>query len=318
MKRWSLFGPRAVVSTTLMALSLPSPAAVGAAPPLEADALVTLSEQVEAPARSEGPLVELAVEEGQRVRLGETVARIDSRPSGMLADSARIELDKARHEAENDLPERLAEKKLALARQELGRVTDQVEQVGGVVSDSEVKRKQLAYDEAQLQLEHARRNRRAAALEVEAAAARLRQAELAVEQCRVPSILTGEVVQVLRRPGEWVRPGDSIVRLVRTDRLRVEAFLPLSAALQHKLAGAPAKVQVELGGESREFTGVVKYVHHDVSSHKDRVRVWAEVDNSHGLLRPGMKGRLTIETASPGSRGPSGTSLDAAPADPTP
>ena len=55
---------------------------------------------------------------------------------------------------------------------------------------------------------------------------------------RITSPLDGVIVQLYRKPGEWVSPGDPIARLVRMDRLRVEGFVDASKYLPEEIDGS--------------------------------------------------------------------------------
>ena len=55
------------------------------------------------------------------------------------------------------------------------------------------------------------------------------------------------VVQIKRHRGEWVQAGESVVRVLRLDRLRAEGFVPQAA--RRVAVGRPVTVQVDLPGQ---------------------------------------------------------------------
>jgi macrolide-specific efflux system membrane fusion protein len=84
-------------------------------------------------------------------------------------------------------------------------------------------------------------------------------------------------------------------RVVRIDRLRVEAFLDSHEAGDN-LVGREVTLSVELPGRDQgEFSGKVVFVSPEVDPVNGQVRVWAEVDNRQSRLRPGLHGTLKIE-----------------------
>jgi macrolide-specific efflux system membrane fusion protein len=270
----------------------------GAEPTVLDGAIVTLIEHVDVPARALGPLAEWKIREGDLVKAGDLLGKIDDAEAALAADRAATELDVARREAANELPILAAAKGAEAARAELKRAVESTAKYEKSVSQSEMDRLKLAADEADLKRRQAVHVRESAELtarvkENESATARLK---LQLHQVAAP--IAGVVVEIKRRVGEWVEPGLPVVRLVRMDRLRVEAFshvadLPADAAgrsVELRLAGAE-------GGAAATYAGRIVFVHPEVNPVNGQVRLWAEVDNRDGALRPGMQGTLTILSA---------------------
>ena len=70
--------------------------------------------------------------------------------------------------------------------------------------------------------------------------------------------LAGMVVQIKRQRGEWVQPGDVVVRVVRLDRLRAEAFIN-AHEIGGDLVGRPVTLTVDLPGAAQsQFHGKVR------------------------------------------------------------
>ena len=110
----------------------------------------------------------------------------------------------------------------------------------------------------------------------------------------IKSPLDGVVVEINQRPGEWVEPGETMFRVVRIDRLRVEAFLDAHQAAG-LLVGRPVKLAIDAKGDATaEFSGKIVFVSPEVDPVNGQVRVWAEVENPDGQLRPGVHGKLSI------------------------
>ena len=171
------------------------------------DALVTLIEQAEVPARAIGPIADVAVREGEIVGKDALLAKIDDAEAQLAADRAEIELAVARREAKNDLPILAATKAAEAARAELKRATESAAKYEKSISQSELDRLRLTADEADYKQRQAVHVRETADL-----TARIKENELATIRHRlqlhqIKSPIAGVVVEVKRRRGEWVEPG---------------------------------------------------------------------------------------------------------------
>ena len=66
--------------------------------------------------------------------------------------------------------------------------------------------------------------------------------------------------------------------------------------LPPNLENAPVTITVDLPGKGETtFRGKVVFVSPEVSPVNGLTRVWAEIDNSAGLLRPGLRPRMTVQ-----------------------
>ena len=106
------------------------------------------------------------------------------------------------------------------------------------------------------------------------------------------------ILRVQKSVGESVQEGEPIADLANLNELRVEGFLPLEAAWMVR-RGYPVEVQVEIPGielevEKVRFTGEVVFVDSEVQEVSQKVRVWARVANSRGLLKSGLIATMRI------------------------
>ena len=92
-----------------------------------------------------------------------------------------------------------------------------------------------------------------------------------------------------------MQPGDSVVRIVRLDRLKAEGFLPVKFA-GLELVGSKVRLRVAAGGDQPlEATGQVVFINPEIDPLNSQVRFWAEIENTDLKLRPGMQATLTVE-----------------------
>jgi RND family efflux transporter MFP subunit len=261
-------------------------------------AVIKISEEVAVPARDAGVLAKIEVKEGQLVEEGDTVVRLLDTDIRLAVDRARIEAEIALRKFKTDTDVRYAKKSTEVARAELARSLDTNDKYPKTVSNSELDRQRLLVEQGELQTQKAEHDREVAGLTYEIRQNEHQSAREQLDRRIIAAPLRGMVVEVLRRRGEWVQPGDVVVRIVRLDRLRAEGFLPAQYA-RLDLAGSKVKLQLTLSSDKNdkpvEFPGQIVFVSPDIDPLNSQVRVWAEVENADLKLRPGMQATLTVE-----------------------
>lgn len=257
--------------------------------------LIRLIDEVSVPARAIGSLVEVHVSEGIVVKQGQRLAQIDDTEAQLDHQRAEYELEIADLESKNDVEIRSAMKTWAYAQAHLERLRRADQAQPRSVSDSELQKAQLEFDQAQFQLERGKNELQKAQVRRNSKANELAQAQRSVEVRKILAPISGVVVKVLHHPGEWVKPGEQIFRIVRTDRLRVEGFVRASDVAVD-LRGKPVSVVPELGNTvAQTFSGKIVFVSPEIDPVNGQVRVWAEIENSTGHLRPGLRAKMTIK-----------------------
>jgi macrolide-specific efflux system membrane fusion protein len=277
--------------------------ALGAGPLLAEEILVdsvvlNLIAEAKVPADEAGAMVELAVQPGARVQRGDLLARIDDRDVLLELERAKIALEHAQEQAASDVKLRIAQKTLELTKAELKRAEDANRELKDVVSMTQMQKLKIDVERAELEVEQAMKDRAAAERAVKAARHEVQIAERAIERHRVVAPIEGVVAEVRRQPGEWLEPGETVLRLVRDDRLRAEGFVHVRQ-LAVPLLGAAAQLEVMLPGQgSVVFPGKVTFVSPEANPINGQVRIWAEIENAEHKLRAGLPARLLIQTPS--------------------
>jgi RND family efflux transporter MFP subunit len=260
-----------------------------------ASVVVNLIAEVDVAAEEAGPLVELAVSEGSRVKVGDRLARLHDRDAALKVERAEIALRNARELAQSKVKLTQAEEVLKVAKLELDRATSANQGLANVVSPTQISKLQLEVRRAELNVEQAAEDRATAARAVGAAANEVALAQRALERRQILAPLEGVVVDVRMQPGEWLEPGKAVVRLVRDDRLRATGFVRIDQ-LTSPLEGKPALLVVELpGAKAATFTGRVTFVSPEANPINRQVRLIAEFDNHDGRLRAGLPAKMTIQ-----------------------
>lgn len=286
------------ISKTLIALNILSTfgGTLASAAGLETEGVLTLLEEIRVPARDAGVLADVTVRPGMHVAAHSLLAKQDDTEAQTVRDQAMTDLSNAGRLARNDLKIRLAQKAHEVASAELKRATEAAERFPKSVSQSEIDRLQLASEQADLQVYQARFDLKTAQLAVDTHEAALRLAEHRLKKRAILAPASGGVVvEVLKHAGEWVEPGETVVRIVRMDRLRVEGFLPAQQA-NAKLVGQEARVSIKLGpDETQDVDGEVTFVSPEIHPVNGMVRVWVDIENGESNLRPGLQATIKIE-----------------------
>lgn len=264
------------------------------AAPLEVESVVLrLLEEAEVPAQEAGVITAVAVREGQRIKQGELLAQIDDQVSRLAADAAQAQYDISRAKATNDVRIRFLKKALEVSEAELRRSMESIERFAKSVSQSQLDVERLTVQKNRLEAEQADYEQHIARLEMNAKEKELTAARADVARRRIDSPFDGVIVQMYVRQGEWVEPGQKALRIVNVDRLKAEGFLPADRATAD-LAGKSVSITVEPAPEAEVFSGNIVFVSPEVDPITGQVRVWAEVDNRAGRLRPGQPAKMTV------------------------
>ena len=287
-----LLSARPLIAAIALGL-LTAPAAASA--PLQVEAVVLrLLDEADAPARDAGVVTSIAVREGQLVRKGELLAQLDDSQSLLKQRAATVEFAIAREKSTNDIRVRSAQAARAAAEAELKRSQESIARFPKSVSQSQLDVERLHLAQMVLEQEQAEQDQKLASLELKLREAALNAAELEVRRRRVLAPINGVVVEVTTRLGEWLEPGQKAMRLVSVDRLKAEGFLPAADAARSQ-PGQAVRLSVSHGQSSDRFHGRLVFISPEVDPINNQVRVWAEIDNRSGKLRPGQRAEMTLQ-----------------------
>jgi len=267
--------------------------------------LITLIEDVDVPAQEAGMLKELLVREGDEVKIGDPLGQIDDELEQELKKVAVYKLDVAKKEAKNENSVKAAMAAMQVAEAEVEQAKEANRLRSDTVARAELIRIALGHEHATLQWKQSEYD-----LEIAEISKLVRQAEddVAALQLRrrgIVATLDGIVVERYLDEGEWLRPGDRVLRIIRMDRLRIEGFIDATKVSPSQVKRGD-KVSVRLspkepvpGGPAmgQEFSGEIVHVSPVVEA-GPRFLVWAEVDNPQNNgdwpLRPGLHADMTI------------------------
>lgn len=205
-------------------------------------------------AEVEGAVRDVRVEEGDRVRQGEVLARIDPERYAFELERARAELEKAQ-----------------AAFQEL------------ILFDDEI-------EDPELRAERRRMARAKSGLA--GAEIAVREAELNVRRATVRAPFAGSVANLSVVPGQRLQPRDSICEVVDLSRIRVEVQA-LETEVPSLEPGREARVSLSAFPDTT-FVGRVFSINPVVDPRSRAARVTVVLPNPEAAIKPGMYARVRI------------------------
>ena len=255
-------------------------------------------DQAEVPAQEQGVLTKFFIQEGYEVKKDDPLAQIDDEQAKMSVQVQQAKLNAAEREASNDVNIRYAKAAKNVAEAELKSAKETIARVPGAVPATEIRKLELSVVQATLQIEQSTNQFEISKYQVDVSKAELDAAKLGVTRRVVKSPISGIIVEKYRNEGEWVKPGDPIVKVVYFEKLRVKTTfdinrIPLQRVLKHN-----AKITV-VQKPGMTFNGRVVFANPVVQS-GGAYEVWIDVDNvvekdGFWALQPGMNAIVTIE-----------------------
>ncbi|MGQ9802165.1 MAG: HlyD family secretion protein [Candidatus Saccharicenans sp.] len=278
--------------------------------------------------RVSGRVLRVLVEEGQSVKPGQLLVELDHdyldlqlRQAEATVAAARAQLELLRKgarsediiQAEQQLKQ--AEINLEQARNDAGRFRRLYEQGSITQKQKEEAENRLALAEAQHQqaLEALKKIKSLARPEeIEAAEARLRQAEAAadllkknIEDSKVTCPAEGVVTEKAVEPGELVSPGTTLVTISCLDPVYLWVYVTAQELGRVRLGGR-AEVTID-SFPGKMFEGKIIYLSPEaeftpknIQTREDRVKlvfaVKIELPNPEGQLKPGLPAEAIIKT----------------------
>jgi RND family efflux transporter MFP subunit len=244
---------------------------------------VELIDSVELACERAGVL-DLVAREGQQVKKGEVVAHVRDFLS-------RMALEIFNKRANNDVEIRYAQKAQELEELKYLRSLKANKEFSGTVSDLDLRDQRLSAEKSLLLLEQSRNEFAINILKRDEAAQRLKLH-------RVEAPFSGMVREVHKRIGESTTAGETVLKLVNTNRMRVAGSVPLVDVGSLKIGDAViVHVNIPSGRRSLKpirVRGKLTFIDVKLEPLSETVKCWAEVSNTSGILRDGMSATMTI------------------------
>lgn len=221
--------------------------------------------QASVKARVAGEVREVLVREGEAVKAGQVVVKMDTSDYQARVEQARGALQAARGQLE--IATKTRDNNKALLDK-------------GFISKT-------AFDNAESQYNIAQAN-------VESARATLDVAQKALADTVVKAPISGQVSMRMVQPGEKVAVDNRLLDVVDLGQMELEAAVP-AADITHVSLGQEVQVKVE--GMPKALTGKVVRINPATQAGSRSIMVYIQVDNPQGALRVGMFGEAQLTTA---------------------
>ena len=266
---------------------------------VQLDSAVTqILEAVDMPAQRSGVLESVSIREGQTVKEGEQLAKILDDETQLKYERARYEYAMAQQKSKDKTLVKYASKSLEVTRAELSRSEKANQSVDLAVSDTELDHLRLVVSKAELEVEKSLIDFEVAKLNERLREVDLKETKFELSKHELLSPIEGQVAVVKKRAGEWIEAGQTVFRIVRIDRLRVEGWVSVEQAVQVQV-GQTAEVTIEIPNrEAIRKQGTVTFISLEANPVDRKIRVWIEVDNQDQSLRPGLRAEVVIKPSS--------------------
>jgi membrane fusion protein (multidrug efflux system) len=217
-----------------------------------------------------GEVEQLKLREGQDVREGDVIARVDTRNLQAQYDREAAAVDKAR--ADLELARLNRDKNRTLLEQKF-------------ISQNTFEQTESAYagSVAQLRL----------------AEAEARVAQINLQDAVIRAPFSGTIAKRLVQPGEKVSPDSDIVTLVDLKQMVLEAAVP-ATEIPSVRVGQKVRFRVSGFGD-RQFEGEVQRINPMTADNSRAIPVYIAVPNADSALKGGMfaQGELQLNTMQP-------------------
>jgi HlyD family secretion protein len=254
------------------------------------------SDEVRVAPEVPGRLLENRAVEGQSLRVGELLARLNPEDYELQADRAEAQREAAlRTGKQIDAQIGLASHHARTARTDLARYENLGRQ--GWIPAQRLDVARNSYMAASDQVSVLRQQSAEADAQATVALKSLALARSQIAKTRIMAPLSGSVLERLAEPGEVVAAGQPVAVLANLQTVKLKVFI-VEKDLGKIRLGAPARIRVD-AFKGRDFPGRVAHVDaqaqftpRDVHIADERSRtvygVTLEAANPEGLLKPGM------------------------------
>lgn len=256
------------------------------------------------PAKESGVIKSLAVKEGDYVQAGTVVGQIDDELYKRMLEQARLRFEIATEAADDEIAIEAAEKKYKVAAIEARKISDLADK--GSKSESDRLMAVYTKDIAKLERVKAVNNKQTAQLEKKLEAARYGEVQTHIQGHILKSDFDAYVIKIMKKPQEYVRQGEEVMRIARMDRLWVQGTIDIASLNPDEVLDRPVTITVARArGEKATFEGRITSVGLERQG-LTRYMVKAEVQNrpvgKHWVLQPLSTVQMRIHLDGPAAQ----------------
>ncbi len=258
--------------------------------------MVQYINKVNVPAKAEGILLELNIEEGDTVDEDDLIAVIDDTAAELALELKKAEEKEAILNAANDVNLKDAKNSEELASAEYKAYQELRRE--GAIPYWEMEKKRLEAERARLRIDLAEMQMKIAEVQMIAKRREREIAEFELTRRRITAPKTGFIEARIAQLGEWVQAGSPLATLIQMDKLRVEGDIDALRYPGQVLQGTPVQVLIYSGAkEPIKVNAKLGFVSMEIDLN-NRHRVWVEVENrkvgNDWAIKPGMRADIVI------------------------
>ena len=223
--------------------------------------------------RQAGLVLELNIEDGQKVEPGQVLPKLDDALALLDAAARRAQVD-----AKAGIV-KVREAELEKAQRDWARYEVLVGKDSVSQAEIDIARTGPLLAAARLQ---------EAQGDLAAATAEVAVADRIVQEMTLAAPFAGFVVRKRTEQGEWVEKGGAVAEVVSLDQLEARLFVPESLIPGLIASDARSAARIRMVGIGTEFDGTIDSVWAEADPLSRLVPVRVRIENKTGLLRPGM------------------------------
>jgi macrolide-specific efflux system membrane fusion protein len=267
------------------------------------DCLLKASAEVQLPAQEAGVLVELKAFEGQEVQLDQFLGRIDDSQPRLQKKAAEAERAVTIEKGKSTVNDRYSSKASDVAYQEWQKGLESNRNAERSVSQVEIMRLQLTWEKGKLEYERAQEERKIENLTTLAKDVDVEAAEDAIRRRQLIAPISGVVVELTPHVGEWLKPGDPVLKIVNMELLKIEGYVNIKHFRQDQLQNRTVIAEVDMGTKTPlNVPAKITFVS-PVVEPGGEYRIKVEIQNRKNpqsgdwILKPGLSAELVLDAA---------------------
>ena len=244
-------------------------------------------DDIKLPALEAGAIVAVHVQEGQFITAGTIVGQIDDSLPHFELERAKMRYQNAFQAAKDTSSVAAAEKEFELARSVYEK-TKRLSNTGSRAM-SEVKEDRFRKEIALLKKDKAINDRQMAFGEAKVELAGMDSVKQRIARHTLRSDYNAYVVEIYKKPQEYVNIGDDVMRLARMDQMWVQASMNAKTLNAADAENRPVTVTLQTADGTEEFEGKIDQVSLEMVSAEDyqvKVKVQNRKDGNSWMLRP--------------------------------
>ncbi|MBQ2683992.1 MAG: HlyD family efflux transporter periplasmic adaptor subunit [Thermoguttaceae bacterium] len=235
---------------------------------------------------------------GMMVRAGDVLGKQFNQEFIARKEAAQRQLIVAEKEAGKTLEIEVAELAALVAKSELDRVRQANRDMPGAIAEEDEVKRVYEYNRAYKSWEKAKYDLGIKADEVEVRKAEILIADAQLEERKLISPIEGQIDDIYQNEGQWLREGDKVFRVIRLDKIQVEARFDASKTSPDAVQGKKATIYASRPGEQTcQFEGVVTYARPIIQHTRFAAFIEADngkTENGSWYLIPGMHVQVVV------------------------